>query len=54
MTVFKFPLNQANFENELIRAQETHRGVTVVYTINAKKEKIITSVMLYGKGAYSE
>jgi hypothetical protein len=54
MTVFKFPLNQANFENELMRAQETHRGVTVVYTINAKKEKIITSVMLYGKGAYSE
>ena len=54
MIVFKFPLNQASFENELIRAQETHRGLTAVYTTNAKNEKIITALMLYGKGAYSE
>ncbi len=53
-TIFKFPLNPASFETELIRAQETHRGITVIYSINAKNEKIITTVMLYGKGAYSE
>ena len=54
MTVFKFPLNPTKFEDELIRAQETNRGINVVYTVNSNNEKIITSVLLYGKGAYSE
>ena len=54
MTLFKFPLNPSKFEDELIRAQETHRGISVVYTVNSKNEKIITSVLLYGKGAFSE
>ena len=53
MTVFKFPPNAKDFEEELIRAQETDRTVNVSYTVDANKEKIIMSVLLYGRAAYS-
>lgn len=43
MTIFKFPPNGKDFEEELIRAQETDRAVSVSYVIDATKEKIIVS-----------